>query len=427
MSNEKKHVIIVGAGFAGFACARKLVEHDEVHVTLIDKHNYHQFTPLLYQVAAGELASEDVATPLRTTFSGKSNIDIKLEEVVSIDPKNKEIATKSGSTYRGDFLVLAAGSVVNFFDVGGARECSFPLYNLDNAENIRSRIIELFEEADRNPSLIEKGALNIVIVGAGPTGTELAGAFADMVKFVLPQAFSDLQVSKARIYLVDHSHAVLNHFSEESQAYAAKVLEGRGVELKLGMGVKEVFSDSVLLTDGSKILTRMVVWAGGLKAADMATNSGLSQGHGGRINVEADLSVPGYQGVYAIGDVANIPVGNGEMLPQLASVAQQSGYWVSKNILLEISGKSKKNFEYDDKGIMAMIGRNAAVAEIGKKRHELEGVIAFTAWLGVHAVLMSTVRQKVNAFLEWAWDYFGKKRPAAILDREHAAQIDWDK
>jgi len=203
------------------------------------------------------------------------------------------------------------------------------------------------------------------------------------------------------------------------------VLQRKGVRLLLEQAVTEVAADHVRLSDGDVILTRTTVWAGGLMAASLADHSGLPRGRGGRIEVLPDLTVDGFPGVYALGDFANIPGADGRPLPQLASVAQQCGAWTAKNILAEISGKPRTAFHYHDKGIMAMIGRDAAVAEIGSKRHELEGPIAAAAWLGVHALLMSGVRERIEAFVDWAWSYFGKVRPIQVLDRRGENRIDW--
>lgn len=423
---SQKRVIIVGGGFAGMNCARKLVDHPDVHVTLIDKNNYHEFKPFLYQVATSALSTEEIASNFRQFFKANPSIDIKMAEVIGVDPNTRTVKTKEGESYQGDFLVLAAGSVVNFFDTVGAEQNSFPLYNLHDAELLRSRILAVFEDADRNPRLIEKGALNFVIVGAGATGTEVAGALADMFEQAFAKEFSDLAVESARIYVVDHGHSALGAFSETSQRYATKVLEERGVQLKLGLLVKEVADDHVVLSDGSKILTHTIIWAGGLKAAPLASHCGLPQGHGGRINVQPDLTVAGFPQIYALGDFANFAAPDGKFFPQLASVAEQCGYWTAKNIMAEIEGKSKEPFHYKDKGIMAMIGRNAAVAELGKKRRELKGFIAFLAWLGVHAVLLPTMRKKIIALFSWSWNYFGKTNALQVLDQTDVARIKWD-
>jgi NADH dehydrogenase len=418
--------VIVGGGFAGLGCARELAGEDSVHVTLIDQHNYHQFQPLLYQVATSQLPATDIASSLRKAFHNDHNVDFKLAEVTEVDPSSKSVRTGGGDTYEGDILVLAAGAKANFFDTPGAAEHTFPLYSLADAERLRTRILAVFEDADRNPALIDQGALNFVIVGAGATGTELAGALADMINETMPVEYHDLAVKRASIHVVDLGHVVLNGFSDRAHEYASKALHERGVKLKLGTGVKEVMADHVLLSDGTTIKTHCVAWAGGLMAASPAAASGLSRGRGGRIDVGPDLTVDGAPGVYVVGDIANISGPDGKVFPQLGSVALQSGRCVAESILAEIAGEPRKAFHYKDKGIMAMIGRGAAVAEVGKHRHELHGSIAFAAWLGVHASLMSGVRNRVEAFIDWGWDYFSKTRGPQVLDqRSSAAHIDW--
>ena len=421
-----KHVVIVGGGFAGLACARKLAKSNEVRITLIDKNNYNQFQPLLYQLATAVLGTDDVATSLRESFLGQTNVAVKMCEVTAADPKTRTVTTRDGMTYQGDFLVLAAGSQANFFGTAGARENAFPLYSVEEAQRLRSRILSVFEDADREPKLVEQGALNIVVVGGGPTGVEVAGAVADVVNHTMTREYPDLAVQNARVYLIDHGHALLAAFPVDAHDYAARTLQRKGVQLKLGTGVKEVRPDRVLLSDGTSIPTRTVVWGGGLMASPLAADSGLPRGRGGRIEVGADLSVEGFPGVYVLGDFANIPSAEDDTLPQLGSVAQQSGVWTAKNILAEVAGKPRTPFHYHDKGIMAMIGRDAAVAAVGKKRHELEGFIAFAAWIGVHALLMNGVRAKVEAFIDWAWSYFTKSSPIQVLDRGDEGQIDWD-
>ena len=427
IGDTRWHVVIVGGGFAGLACARNLAKHPDMRVTLIDKHNYHQFQPLLYQLATGEIGTGDLATSLRQSLRGHPNVDVKMAEVTAANPTTRTVTTREGESYQGDFLVLAAGSQANFFGTAGAKENGFPLYSLEEAQRLRSRILAVFEDADRDPKLVEQGALNFVIVGGGATGTETAGALADMINLTMSVEYPDLAVKHARVYLVDHGHALLAPFPVQAHDYAAKILQQKGVQLRLGTGVKEVAPDHVLLSDGTSIQTRTVVWAGGLMASPLAANTGLPQGHGGRIEVRPDLTVEGFPRVYALGDIANISGKDSLTLPQLGSVAQQSGAWTAKNILAEIAGEKRIPFHYHDKGIMAMIGRNAAVAVIGKKRHELDGPIAFAAWLGVHALLMTGVRERIEAFIDWSWNYFSKSRPIQVLDRTDEQRIDWSK
>lgn len=426
MATDRKHVIIVGGGFAGLGCARELAREADVRITLIDKNNYHQFQPMLYQVATSQLATSDVAFPLRKLFIKSPNVDVKLAEVASVDPAARKVATKTGEVYQGDYLVLAAGSQPNFFKTPGAAEHAFPLYSLENAERLRTRILQVFEDADRDPKLVEQGALNIVIVGAGPTGVETAGALADLIRDTMPTEYKDLTTSAAKIYLVDHAKVVLGAFSAKAHDYTAKVLQDLGVQLLLGNSVKEIGPGHVTLADETRIQTRLVVWAGGLKAESLAERAGLSQGRGGRIDVLPDLTVAGFPEVYVLGDFANTPDSAGSTLPQLGSVALQTGQWAAKNIMADIAGKPRTPFAYLDKGILAMIHRHAAIAELGASRHELHGALAHAAWLGVHLYLMTGVRNRFHAFVSWACAFFHKSNAFQILDRSENARINWD-
>jgi NADH dehydrogenase len=420
-----RHVIVVGGGFAGVGCVKRLAREDGVRVTLIDRHNYHQFQPLLYQVATSQLASTDIAFSLRKLFREHDDVDVKLGEVAELDPATHTVTLADGDRFTGDALVLAAGSQPNFFRTPGAEEHALPLYSLDDATRLRSRILEVFEAADRDPSRIDQGALTFVVVGGGPTGVELAGALADLIAETMSVEYHDLAVTAAQIHLVDLGHTLLGPFSDRAHDYAAKVLGRKGVRLHLGVAVTEVGAGHVSLADGSALRTRCVVWGGGIKAPPVAATSGLPQGRGGRIDVLPDLTIPGADGVYVVGDVANIPSPDGHSYPQLGSVALQSGVWAAENILADGAGKPRRTFHYHDKGIMAMIGRGAAIAEVGPHRHELHGAIAFSAWLGVHASLMTGVRNRVDAFIAWGWDYFTKSRGPQVLDRADIAKIDW--
>jgi NADH dehydrogenase len=422
---DGRHVVIVGGGFAGVGCARRLADHDDVQITLIDRNNYHQFQPLLYQVATSQLASSDIAYSLRKLFHDKLNVDVKLAEVASLDPATHGVTTTDGERYAGDALVVAAGSQPNFFRTRGAEDHAFPLYCLDDATRLRSRILGVFEDADRDPGLINQGALNFVVVGGGPTGVEVAGALADLIQDTMSVEYHHLAVTAAQIHVVDLGHTLLGAFSDKAHDYVAKVLGRKGVRLHLGVAVTEVGPGHVSLADGTTIRTRCVVWGGGIMAPPVAGAAGLPQGRGGRIDVEPDLTVADAPGVYAIGDVANIPSPDGNTHPQLGSVALQSGVTAADNLLADFAGKPRKAFHYHDKGIMAMIGRGAAVAEVGAHRHELHGAIAFSSWLGVHAMLMTGVRNRIDAFVNWGWDYFSKTRGPQVLDRSEAARIDW--
>jgi NADH dehydrogenase len=422
------HVVIVGAGFAGIACAKGLAGKKGVRVTLLDRNAYHQFQPLLYQVATAELTGRDIEFDIEEIFQEDENVEVRKGEAVSADPEARTVTLADDGEVAGDVLVLAAGSQPNFFHTPGAEEFSFPLYSLDDARRVRSRVLQVFQDASKKPELVEQGALTFVIVGGGATGVESAGALGELVHNVMPHMYEHLAIAGAKVILVDLGHVVLAPFSDEAHTYAAKQLERRGVQLRLGVSATEVAADHVTLSDGTSVPTRLTVWGGGLMAAPLAARSGLTQGRGGRIDVQPDLTVEGFPGVYALGDFANITSAD-EPLPQLGSVAQQAGDWAAQNILAGVDGKPARPFHYHDKGIMAMIGRKAAVAEVGEHRHELKGRIAFAAWLGVHAELLADGGAEVKAFLAWANEFYLRPhhRRAALLDPEKidTPRIDW--
>jgi NADH dehydrogenase len=420
----QRHVIVVGGGFAGLGCVRTLAARDDLRVTLIDQHNYHQFQPLLYQVATCQLAPSHAAFSLRKLFH-RPNVDVKLADVVAIDPGRRTVTAADGQTWTGDTVVLAAGSRPNFFATPGAERHAFPLYSLGDAQRLRSRIIGIFEQADRDPRLIDEGALNFVIVGGGATGVECAGALADMIRETMTLEYRDLAVTRAQVHIVDLGRALLGPFSSHAHDYAADVLRRKQVQIHLGVAVTEVGPGHVTLADGMVIRTRCVVWGGGIQAPAIAAAAGLPVGRGGRVDVQPDLTVEGAPGIYAIGDVANIPGPDGRPRPQLGSVALQSGAWAANNIIMNVAGGPRAPFRYRDKGIMAMIGRGAAIAAVGPHRRELHGPPAYAAWLAVHAMLMTGSRNRVEALLDWGWDYFSRTRGPQVLDRAEAADIDW--
>ena len=262
-----------------------------------------------------------------------------------------------------------------------------------------------------------------MVVGAGATGTEVAGALADLIRDVMPSRFPDLAPDHARVIIVDAGKAVLGPFSPKAHDYASKVLTERGVEIRLGTKVEEIAEDHVVLSGGDTIPTRCVIWGGGIEAAPLAHAVGLKQGRGGRIDVRDDLTVEDHPRVFVVGDLANTPGPGGRSLPQLGSVALQAGHWAAECILRDVDGKPMQPFAYHDKGIMAMIGHNAAIAEMGEHRHEVHGVVGYAAWLGVHAYLMTGTRQRRDAFIDWGWDEFGKSR---VLDTSDEARLHWE-
>jgi NADH dehydrogenase len=404
-------VVVLGGGLAGVACAHTLGD-EGVEVALVDRNDYHQFQPLLYQVATSQLPAEDIARPHRAIFRKHPSVEVVTAEVTEVSLGNRTLRLADGRTLTGSYLVLAAGARPNFFGIPGAAEHAFPLYSVADAERLRLHLQEL-EHAATSGAAQDEGTLDIVVVGGGPTGVETTGALVELMN---AWAKTGRTPYRGRVTLVDRGDALLVDFNPKAHGYALERLTTIGATVRLHSGVTAVHPDRVELDDGTTVPARTVVWGGGESASAIAQDAGPPAGRGGRIDVEPELTVAGYPGVYAVGDVANVPAASGSAaLPQLGSVAQQCGVWAGRNILREQLGEPTLPFRYRDKGIMAMIGRNAAVAEVGRHRHEVEGPIAFAAWLGVHASLLSGAHSRTDAFITWAWDYF---------DRDHAATIE---
>ncbi len=427
--SDVTRVLVVGGGFGGVAATKRLAGEPGVQVTLLDRGGHHQFQPLLYQVATAELTPADVRFDLGDMFAKYANVDTRLGDVASVDPERHAVTLADGEELTGDVIVLAAGTKPNFFGVTGAAEHALPLYSVADAERVRRQVMRMFDDTAAKPELLDYGALTFVVVGAGPTGVEAAGALAELVHDVMPHRYPQLPPHAAKVVLVDLVHVLLPAFSERAHDYSATQLRRRGVDIRLGVPVQEVAEDHVKFTDGSTIRTHLAVWAGGVSAADVAGAVGVAQGRGGRLSVSPDLTLPGLPNVYAVGDFAAIPYGDEPALPQLGSVAQQSGDWAAQNILSVAEGIPGSPFQYRDKGIMAMIGRKAAIAEVGEHRHELHGRIAFAAWLGVHAQLLANTGAELNAFHTWAEEFYLRPhhRSADLLDPStiDTPRIDW--
>ena len=406
------HVVIVGAGFGGLGVAEQLA-HVPVEVTLIDQHDYHTFQPLLYQVASSLLNAEDVGAPIRGLFRHQDNVTFHMATVTQVDMPGHKIQLSDGKDVSYDYLVLAGGATVNYFNTPGAAEHAFPLYTLMNAVKLRNRILERFEAADRDPTLIEDGALNFVIVGAGPTGVETAGALSDLFYNLLPRDYHQLATEKARVIIVEMGKEVLAPFKDNLRSYAKEELERRRVEVRLGEAVAEVGPTFVRLKSGEEIQAHTLIWAAGVRANPLADLLGLPQGRGGRVKLNPDLSVPDHPEIFVVGDMGEV-ASEGEVLPQLGSVAMQSGEHVGRQIARRLSGELGQPFKYWDKGFMATIGRGAAVVELPNKL-TLHGPLAYFAWLGVHLALLSGMRNRIETLWNWGWSALTHDRAARII------------
>jgi NADH dehydrogenase len=387
--------------------------HVPVEVTLIDQHDYHTFQPLLYQVATSLLNAEDVGAPIRGLFRHQDNVTFHMATVTQVDMPGHKIQLSDGKQVSYDYLVLAGGATVNYFNTPGAAEHAFPLYTLMNAVKLRSRILERFEAADRDPTLIEEGALNFVIVGAGPTGVETAGALSDLFYNLLPRDYHQLATEKARVIIVEMGKEVLAPFKDNLRSYAKEELQRRRVELRLGEAVTEVGPTFVRLKSGEEIQAHTLIWAAGVRANPLADLLGLPQGRGGRVKLNPDLSVPDHPEIFVVGDMGEV-ASDGEVLPQLGSVAMQSGEHVGRQITRRVAGEPGQPFKYWDKGFMATIGRGAAVVELPNKL-TLHGPLAYFAWLGVHLALLSGMRNRIETLWNWGWSALTHDRAARII------------
>lgn len=410
--DERPHVVIIGAGFGGLNAAKALGDAP-VRVTLVDRNNYHKFQPLLYQVATAGLDPEEIAHNVRSIFRRHPNVTFRLATIRDIDKERRQLHTQAGDVISYDYLVLAAGAATNYFGVEGAAEHSFPLKNLTDGIALRNHILRRFERAERDPEGAGEGALNFVVVGGGPTGVETAGALTELFR-VLQDDYHCLDTRQARAFLIEMLPQLLPAYDERQGAYARRVLEGRGVQVMTDTTVEKVTSDAVVLESGETIPTKTLIWAAGVQAHPLAGKLDVEQTKGGRVRVERDLSVPGHPELFVIGDMAAAEDEDGEPYPQLAPVAIQQGKHASEQILRRAAGTSSTPFEYLDRGKMATIGRNAAVAELpGGLR--LEGFIAWVAWVFIHIAKLVGFRNRANVFINWAYNYFTYDRNARLI------------
>jgi NADH dehydrogenase len=397
----RPRVLVLGGGFAGIGAAQKLSKSD-VDVVLVDKHDYHTFQPLLYQVATGLLERPAVGHPIRDLFHKQDNVRIRQDEVTAIDLDAREVSFSEVEPLSYDYLVLALGAEVNFFGVEGAAEHAFPLYTLADAVRLKDHVLERWESADRKPSLIEDGALNVVVVGGGPTGVETAGAMAELYSGVFRKDYPDVSSQQATITLIEASPEIFAMFKENLRAYTVEALEKRGVEVMTGEVVESIAPERVTLKSGTVLPAHTLVWGAGLQGNELIRSLGLDLERGNRIGVDEELQIAKHPEVYAVGDIAAITdTKTQQVLPQLGSVALQSGEHAGDTIARLVAGKETKPFKYRDKGTMAAIGRGAAVVQmLGGKT--MKGKKAQLAWSTVHLALLPTNEDRAKAVVDWA-------------------------
>ncbi len=416
--SARKRVVIVGAGFAGLYAAKKL-KSANVDVLLIDKNNYHTFQPLLYQVATSALNPDEIAHSVRATFRNQKNFDFLQGTVKSVDWTEKEVLLSNSDTISFDYLILATGAIYNDFGVEGVQDNAFFLKALQDAVNLRSHILERFEEANKNPEKLDDGLVNVVIVGGGPTGVEMAGALSELYTNVLRKDFPKLDFAKANIILVEQTNSLLGQYSEGSGSYANDSLEKMGVDLRLGESVTSVTPTSVTLASGEVIPSHTLVWAAGVRAHPLAEALNIELTRGFRIAVDADLSIPTKHNAFVAGDLAGATDKDGNLLPQLCPVAIQQGSHVAKQIIADLNGKARKDFSYFDKGSMAIVGRNAGIAEMSPQLGgiKLRGFIGWLAWLFLHIVYLVGFQNRFLVLSNWFYSYISRDRHARLIMR----------
>jgi NADH:quinone reductase (non-electrogenic) len=417
--HKRFHIVVLGAGFGGLTFCKHF-QMPNARITLVDRTNHHLFQPLLYQVAASGLAATDIAQPIRSILSDRSDITVLLDKVVSFDLAKKKVFLEN-KTLEYDYLVLAMGGQTGYFGHNEWEQFAPGLKTLDDALRIRSQILLAFEKAENEPSTAEHDKLmTIVIVGGGPTGVELAGSFAELTRTVLNRDFRNIDPTQARIILLEGAPVILSHLPPELSASAKRQLEALGVQVRVSTHVKNIREGEVELDTGENIRAGNILWAAGVSATPLTKKLGVPIDRGGRVKVNPDLSVPGHPEIFAIGDMALVLKADGKPVPGVSPAAMQMGKHVSKIIKAELNARAnpptRPPFKYWDKGTMATIGRSAAVAQIGKLK--LSGYPAWLAWLFVHLIFLVGFRNRTAVLFQWAYSYFSNRRSARIITHQ---------
>jgi len=412
--------VIVGAGFAGLQCAKKL-GGEPVDVTIVDRHNYHLFTPLLYQVASCLLNPSEITAPVRKVFRDSSNVRYRQGEVVDVDFAEQTVRLAHGETLHYDELVLATGSTTNYYGNATLKQRALGLKDLGQALQLRNHVLECLERASATSDPRERRRLlTFCIIGGGPTGVEYAGALAELVRLVLPHEYPEFPPSDVRIVLLEGGDRVLPAFRKRLSRYARRELERLGVDVRTDTLVASADENGVITRDGTELVTASIVWTAGVNPAVVPHHPGLTRTKQDRLAVDDHLRILGARHAWGIGDVAGAPDRHGNPLPMLSPPAMQAGRYVARQIL---RGGSRRSFHYIDKGTMATIGRRAAVAQIGPI--QFTGFLGWMAWLVVHLYYLIGFDNRLRVMMRWAWYYLRLDRPVRSILRADPPRAEW--
>jgi NADH:ubiquinone reductase (H+-translocating) len=409
------HVVIVGAGFGGLETAQRL-RNAPVRITLLDRQNYHLFQPLLYQVAIAGLVPSQIAYPLRTIFRKQKNLTFQMGEVTSIDFDACYVRT-NGSVIAYDYLVLAVGGQTNFFGLNAVKENGFQLKSIEDATATRNHLLRMFERASRevDPD-VRKALLTFVVVGGGPTGVETAGALAELITHVLTKDYPQMDLREVRVLLLEATGTVMPAYPDGLRKATIKLLEGKNVEILLNTRLTDYNGETVMLADGGHINAHTLIWTAGVRSAEIVDRLGVQQAAAGRVRVEPTLQLPQHPDVFVIGDAAYVEDEHAQPLPMLATVAQQQAKAAAWNLQKLLKREQLEPFHYKDPGLLATIGRNAAVARIWGL--SFSGFIAWVIWVVLHIYRLIGFRNRLVVLINWAWDYFFYDNQVRLITRE---------
>lgn len=409
------HIVILGAGFGGLTAAKGL-KNAPVQITLIDRQNYHLFQPLLYQVAIAGLIPAQIAYPVRTIFRRQKNLSFQMGEVTTIDFEARYVKL-DGSFIAYDYLILAAGGQTNFFGIESVEQNAFPIKDIQSAIAMRNHLLHQFERASREADADRRRAmLTFVIVGGGPTGVEIAGALAELISHVMRKEYRELDVREARVLLLEAADALIASYPDPLRRATLRLLQKKNVEVQFKAQLTDYNGQRATLADGTQIESNTLIWTAGVKAAEVMETLGVQRAGSGRVRTEATLQLPNHPEVYVIGDAAYLEDENGQPLPMLSTVAIQQGNAAADNIRRAIQSRTQQPFRYKDPGLLATIGRNAAVARIWGL--SFSGFIAWLIWVGLHIYRIIGFRNRLVVLINWAWDYFFYDNQVRLITKE---------